>query len=50
MSFAALFDQQAQRRQGLLDARVVGDDHLAVLFLERHVVIHAHETRVCREH
>ena len=33
----------SQRRQGFLDARVIGDDHLAVLLFERDVVIHAHE-------
>ena len=41
--FAALFNQQPQRRQRLDDARGIGDDHLAVFFLQRHVVIHAHK-------
>ena len=39
----ALFDEQTERREGFLDARFVGDDHLAILFVERHIVIHAHE-------
>ena len=36
-------DKQAERRQGLHDARGIGDDHLPILFFHRHVVIHAHE-------
>ena len=41
--FAAFFNQQFQGRQRFDDARGVGDDHLAVFFFQRHVVIHAHK-------
>ena len=37
------FNQQLECRQGLVDAGDIGDDHLALFFLERHVVIHAHQ-------
>ena len=40
---ATFLDEQLQRGQGLHDPGGIGDDHLAVFFLERHVVIHAHE-------
>ena len=38
-----LLDQQPERRQGFDDARRVGDDHPAIFFLQRHVVIHPHQ-------
>ena len=38
-----LTNQQPQRRQRLHDAGGVGDDHLAILFLQRYIVIHAHK-------
>ena len=40
---AALFDQQLQGGQGFNDARRIGDDHFAIFFFQRHVVIHAHK-------
>ena len=39
----ALFNQQFEGWQRLLDARVIVDDHPAILLLHRHVVIHAHQ-------
>ena len=39
----ALSDQLLQRRQGLLDAGGIGDDHGPVLLLQRHIEVHAHE-------
>src|SRR5205823_2367139 len=39
----AFSDEILDRRQRLLDARVVGDDHVPILLVERHVEIHAHE-------
>ncbi len=41
--FRALIDQQFDRRQRFLDARIVVDDHLPILFLHGHVEIHAHQ-------
>ena len=41
--FCALLNKQPQSRQSLNDARGIGDDHLAILFFERHVVIDPHE-------
>ena len=38
---AALFDEKLERGQGLDDAGGIVDDHLAVFFFHRHVVIHA---------
>jgi hypothetical protein len=39
----SLVNQQIERGQGFLDASRVVDDHLAILFFHRHVVIHAHQ-------
>ena len=39
----ALFNEQFEGGQRLLDARDIVDDHLAVLLLHRHVEIHAHQ-------
>jgi hypothetical protein len=41
--FGALFNQKLQGGKRLDDAGVIGDDHLAITFLQRHIVIHAHE-------
>jgi hypothetical protein len=41
--FGPFFDQELDRRQRLLDAGGVGDDHLAVFFFKRDVEVHAHK-------
>jgi hypothetical protein len=41
--FGALFDQELDGRQRLLNARGVRDHHLAVFLIERHVEIDAHK-------
>ena len=38
---AALFDQKLERGQRLNNASGIGDDHLAIFFVQGHIIIHA---------